>query len=241
MNGVFVLFEKLVYRTENYVNKKLSKFLLGNPDLAYLHIGKNAGSFVKQHNKIINNNYDLKIAACPHRYTLNHIPIDIPYFFSVRSPLERFVSAFNSRRNCGKPKYNNPWVNDEILAFNAFDTANSLAESLFCDNEKGRLAFNAMLSIGHVSEHQYSWFVNKSTLFGSRPPFAILRQEFLSDDFKMMLKKLNISYPLNDFPIIHKSSGPNTLSSLAKDNLSKWFSVDIEFYKFCEDWINQNQ
>ena len=82
--------------------------------LHFLHIGKTGGSAVKE-----------AIAGRPgialheHGARLRDIPQGEPVFFTVREPLARYVSAFNSRLRAGRPRYDVPWSPDEAKAFAA--------------------------------------------------------------------------------------------------------------------------
>ena len=73
-------------------------------------------------------------------------------------------------------------------------------------------------------------------------------KEYLKNDIKIFLKKI---FPKNDYKlkitlnknVSRKNIYPNNeseLSKLAIDNLERWYSNDIYFYKLCEKWIENN-
>ena len=212
----------------------------------YIHIGKTGGSQVKyilRQNS--NKNYDFKVLH--HSLKLLDLPLNQKYFFSIRSPISRFNSAFYYRKNKGLPGVFQDWKAQEEKAFNIFPEPNDLAENLFKDNQLGYEAVSAMLSIPHLCTQQCEWF-EKNAFFDLRPPVHIIRQEYLQHDIEIFLKKI---FPKNDYKLkitldknlSRKNNYPNNgsqLTRLAIKNLEKWYSNDIYFYKLCEEWIINN-
>ena len=191
----------------------------------YLHIGKTAGTtikdFIKKHNEIGEN----KIIAHPHEIVLARIPAEDTYFFSIRDPITRFKSAFYSRKRKGQPRILVEWTKNETVAFQTFEHANDLAEALYEETDLGLKAFNAMQSITHIKSFQYQW-VHSFEYLKRRPPFFILKQETLNEDMKALQVKLGLKdiLPLDDDPVrSHKNSYEKVpaLSEKAVSNLSK--------------------
>ena len=220
--------------------------LLKKKKINYLHIGKTGGSQIKyilEQNK--NKNYDFRVLH--HSVKLLDLPLNEQYFFSIRSPVSRFRSAFYYRKNKGLPGVFQDWKVQEEKAFNLFPNSNDLAENLFKDNHLGYEATSAMLSIPHLSKQQCEWF-EKKAFFDLNPPIHIIRQEHLRSDIEIFFKKIfpKYNYKLRitlNKDISRKNSYPNNepeLSKLAINNLEKWYSNDIYFYKLCEKWIENN-
>ena len=93
----------------------------------FLHLGKTGGTALKEALK--ENAPD--VVKHPHKTKLCDIPTGDKVFFLIREPCSRFVSGFYSRQRSGRPRRDVPWSKGERIAFDAYPTANSLAESLY--------------------------------------------------------------------------------------------------------------
>lgn len=215
-------------------------------DVAFLHIGKTAGSQIKDLANNLNSLQDrFRIVGQKHRTRLSDLPEDLRYFFSIRDPVTRFRSAFYSRKRRGRPRYDNPWSRTEELAFAKFEQANDLAEALSAADDRDKSAFWAMSTIGHVCTQQVDWFHRAGLIFEHRPPVHVVRQEHFRKDFAVLLQRLGSSIRLEDLTVVEASptahvfdySTTPPLSDLAKRNIETWYRRDVEFYRFCCDWI----
>lgn len=219
------------------------------PDIAFLHIGKNAGTQITHIAQYIRAETGIHILSLPHSKRLGNIDLDIPYFFSIRDPFSRFVSAFYSRKRKGQPRFYNEWTAHEALAFKHFAHANDLAEQLFSPGEKGAQAMAAIHSISHTSMQQIDWFTQCGYFLEQRPPLWIIRQEHFNEDIATFLTKAQIDLSVDSLPIssdstvAHKNdySEIPPLSDKAKQNLAKWYARDIAFYDACEAWMEKNK
>lgn len=212
----------------------------------FLHIGKNAGTQLKLICDQINECSEvIRIVKHSHKSKLTDLPEGSRFFFSVRDPIRRFVSGFYSRKRKGQPRIYVEWSEGERAAFTRFEHANDLAEALFEPTPAGVEAFAAMRSIGHVSEHQFSWFGDSGYFLGTRPPVHIVRQERFQSDLDALLRKLGVDFSVaieKDATRSHKNSYENVpdLSEQAVRNLQKWYAIDIEFYRICSDWLESS-
>ncbi|MBE0470642.1 MAG: sulfotransferase family 2 domain-containing protein [Methyloprofundus sp.] len=228
-------------------NDKVNNIVYRRETIEFLHIGKNGGTAIMNLMRQIN-------AECKEPYFFNKnnhsinladIPLNHRYFFSVRSPLSRFSSAFYSRKRKGQPRIYREWRPEEEVAFSNFEHANDLAESLFSEGDIGLKAFSAMRSISHLKKFQYNWFNQIDYMFYERPPIYILRQESLSSDIDILMSKLGISTDLDltsDPLHAHKTdySAIPALSEQAKKNLEKWYEADLFFVNTVNKWCDEN-
>lgn len=209
----------------------------------FLHIGKAAGSQIKQAMVQINEQQSaVTMLAMSHQITLKDIPEPADYFFSVREPISRFRSGFYSRKRRGQPLNNIPWTRYEEQAFATFPHANDLAEALFAPGERGLQALGAMKSIEHTAEDQIDWFVLAGDIFSVRPPVWILRQEHLEADFQTFLERAGVTFKpeLRQDPVgAHRNdySQIPALSERAESNLRRWYAQDFAFYDAVETWL----
>lgn len=225
---------------------------LGLPDLsaqkrvvtlAFLHLGKTAGTQIKLVlDQLAGPEFRTKIYG--HGKTLSDIPDGIPYFFSIRQPVSRFVSGFYERRRQGGAMYPNPWSPFEAVAFGHFEHANDLAEELFSEGKTGRHAREAILSISHTARRQADHFARQGSFLNEKPPVAIVRQEVFERDMRWLLDKFEIELPLESFlarsrPKVRVTdyTGIPELSRRARENIENWYINDMWFYRDCENWI----
>jgi len=206
----------------------------------FLHIGKTGGTAIKYaiKNNLITKKYIIFLH--PHKIRLCDIPKGEKVVFFLRNPTARFISAFYSRKSGGKPRYDVPWSIKESEAFNIFFTPNDLAKNIFSnDLIKRKFAQNAMKNIGHLKASFFYWFNNKK-YFKSRinDILFIGFQESLNEDFEVFKNVLKISENVKlptDKILAHKNlDGLDIhLDKIAKINLLKWYSEDIDFFNYC--------
>lgn len=211
----------------------------------YLHIGKTAGTQIKFLSEKIDRQLDdTRIILHKHHVDFNALPKDDAYFFSIRHPQTRFVSGFYSRKRKGAPRHFSEWSAHEERVFTEFEHANDLAEAL-SNPRKATSALCAMKTILHTAKMQVSWFDGAGYFLDVRPPLHIIRQEHFEKDLASFSAKIGLpSAPeiATDPVKSHKNSyeGIPPLSPLAKENLAKWYDQDVQFYKMCSDWVENN-
>lgn len=218
-------------------------------DIAFLHIGKNAGTQITHLARQIEDSAGVKIINCGHETKLYMLPEGARYFFSIRNPVSRYKSGFYSRKRKGQPRIYNEWTEHEHLAFSRFEHANDLAECLFKNDKQGHEAAQAIESISHTSRHQIDWFQRTGQFLTLTPPLWIIRQEHFDNDFSELLSKSNIELSYSDLQVskdamtTHKNDYTEAaeFSDLAITNLKRWYARDYVFYELCESWMNNNR
>lgn len=206
----------------------------------YLHIGKTAGSQVKQAILQVNAaEPGLHIQALDHDLGLKDLPEGEDYFFSIRDPEKRFRSGFYSRKRRGRPLNDIPWTPGEERAFTSFEHANDLAEALFEEGDRGTEALAAMTAIRHTAQNQIEWFSLVGDIFHTRPPIWVLRQEHLEEDLETFFERAGVdTRPVlrTDRVGAHANdySQVPPLSDLARANLRRWYARDYAFYDAVE-------
>lgn len=172
---------------------------------------------------------------------LRRLPGNADYFFSIRRPETRFVSAFYERKRKGRGG-RNEWSEAERISFEEFEHANDLAEEIFSDSPRGRIARGALNSIQHMRQLQSSWFQSMGHFLTVRPPISIIRQEHFNEDFAFFLRRIGVAeMPVNRVPAdrakVTSYREIPQLSALARANLLKWYEMDTNFYQDCQDWL----
>ncbi|MEL7444654.1 MAG: sulfotransferase family 2 domain-containing protein [Pseudomonadota bacterium] len=211
----------------------------------FLHIGKAAGSQIKQAIAQINGaEKGIHIHALTHDEMLVDVPDEAEYFFSIRDPAARFRSGFYSRKRRGRPLNDIAWTAHEEMAFSTFEHANDLAEALFAGGMRGMQAVAAMKSIRHTAQDQVDWFALVGDIFSVRPPVWVIRQEHFDEDIERFYQRAGIGTrpELKRDP---KGSHANDysdvpdLSERALSNLKRWYSQDYALYEAVETWMEQ--
>ena len=214
----------------------------------FLHIGKCAGTQIKNIINQINEMTKKKnIIAYGHDTFLFDLPKNSRYFFSIRDPINRFVSGFYSRKRKGQPRLYAEWTADEEYAFKIFEDANDLAESLYDAGVVGAQALSAIMSIRHTARHQVEWFSRTGAFLTLNPPIWIVRQEKFNDELNVCLERAGYQHMIDQIKIeydpvnMHSNNykGVPELSEKAKSNLINWYSRDFEFYKMCVNWMSK--
>lgn len=215
----------------------------------YLHIGRNAGTTIKEFNSRVSELTPIKIMSHEHKISLSDIPPKADYFFSIRDPIERFYSAFywrRRRRDEAALSDVDSYSDQERKAFTRFREANDLAENLFADGEVGLNAFAAMQEIKHIMRPQHSWFPTVEEVFVRRPPLAIVRLKKMREDLNFLAAKfqLDLDAIWREREVQHHQNNyadKPPLSPRAIENLKRWYATDFQFYEMANSWIAQNQ
>lgn len=227
--------------------RRIRRSSKGRRVIYFLHIGKAAGSQVKQAmNQINKQRGETRLYPLRHEVQLVQLPEESDYFFSIRLPHSRFRSGFYSRKRMGRPLNDIPWTAAETQAFTTFEHANDLAEALFEPGELGMKALAATKSIMHTGMDQIDWFVLDADIFSHRPPIWVLRQEHFDEDFATFLARAGIDYQpqiKSDKRGAHANdySGIPPLSEKAMDNLRRWYAQDYAFYDAVECWMERER
>ena len=218
-------------------------------DVAFLHIGKNAGTEITLLARDLRSQLDpIRIVSVGHNVKLRDIKTNSRYFFSLRDPVSRFYSGFYSRKFQGKPYYSNPWSAAEEYSFEKFEHANDLAESLSSGSKSQRDAFFAMLSIGHVNTFQSDWFVGVGDFLRIQPPVWIIRQENFNADMCTLLSKLSRDVGprdvLENFST-RRSHGRSyrdfpKISEVGVANIKNWYFRDFLLLEYCNAWMSKD-
>ena len=125
-----------------------------NPEYGFLHIPKCGGTsvvdFVYKINDATVKRPLLFFHSWDMQLILRYFP-NIKISFSIRDPLERVVSGFQSRLRQGRPRYNQPWRVYEATAFSLFNSAETFLDSLLKEDDYSvaatEFALNHILAI----------------------------------------------------------------------------------------------
>jgi hypothetical protein len=200
-----------------------------------LHIGKTGGTALKAalapfaaEGKFVLHGHETRCRDCPPGAGI---------FFVVRHPVDRFVSAFNSRLRRGRPRFDYPWRLRQALVFSLFRSANALAEGLGSRNPLVRLAAGlSMGSIGHL-RRRLSYWIDAGEL-ERNPRLIIGTVETLDADLQSLLAIAGIDgaaeLPID--PVEAHVTPPQfdkSLSRKAVQNLTDYFRSDLILYEAC--------
>jgi hypothetical protein len=200
-----------------------------------LHIGKTGGTALKAalapfaaEGKFVLHGHKTRCRDCPPGSLL---------FFVVRHPVDRFVSAFNSRLRRGRPRFDNPWSLRQAIVFSLFRSPNALAEGLGSRNPLVRLAARlSMRAIGHL-RRRLSYWIDPAEV-EHNPRLIIGTVEMLDSDLRRLLAIAGIeeSAELSTDPVEAHVTPPEfdkSLSAEAVRNLADHFRSDIALYEAC--------
>jgi hypothetical protein len=175
-----------------------------------------------------------------HATRLDEIPQTEKIFFVVRDPVDRFVSAFNSRLRRGRPRYDFAWSESEREIFERFASADELARGLSSEDlARRRSAYTAMTSLPHVRDAYWRWFGNWTNL-QRRERDLLLIQWFpdLTATFPRLCEMLelpgDLSLPTDDVKAHRSPPGSDRhLSENGRHNIAWWYASDAAFIELC--------
>lgn len=203
----------------------------------FLHIGKTGGTAVADALSPVRRSGRFDLQLHTHSAVLADVPRGEFFFFGVRDPVARFVSAFYSRQRRGQPRYLSPWSEGEAAAFAAFRSADGLAAGLTsADSDLRAAAHSAMISIEHVRDNYSRWLTIDELEERRGDLLMILFQERLDGDFADLARMLAVSARLpTDDVRAHRNPAnvDKRLSATALENLRSWYRADFEFIDAC--------
>src|SRR5690348_15858289 len=200
------------------------------PHIHFLHVGKTGGTAIKAALKP----FEHLVQLHDHSVRLSDIPVGDRVFFFLRDPVSRFVSAFNSRLRCGRPRYDFPWSPDEAKAFKRFKSPEELALALSSSNLlKRRSAVAAMRAIKHLSNSYWDWLHDGETMNHRTAHILFIGQPaHLATDFEALCSRLGIRQAVLpvDEVAMHKTSArlDTSLRSKSVETLKAWYANDYD-------------
>ncbi|HEY5011814.1 MAG TPA: sulfotransferase family 2 domain-containing protein [Acidimicrobiia bacterium] len=206
----------------------------------FLHIGKTAGTALKQALRDAPESSDYHVVVHTHGVRMIDVPRGDKFFFVVRDPVDRFVSAFQARQRQDAPRYRNPWTAAEARAFADFSSPGELGLALAGSGAERTAAEFAMHSIEHVRSSYWDWFSSPAAV--RRREHDILWIGFVErldeqiPDLAQRLGLPKLELPTDDVTA-HRSpreSRPD-LPPEARDALVTWYRRDYEFLDVCRD------
>jgi hypothetical protein len=209
----------------------------------FIHLSKTGGSAIKQAIREADQPETRfgKIFLHPHPRTLDELPEDHHVFFTVRDPIARFVSAFNSRLRKGQPKYFREWSKGEREVFQTFESPQALAAGLASPDRGTRAkAIRAMSDIRQLRREMALWLQGPALLKRRRSHIVyIARQETLAEDWEQIKEVLGYSSDLalpSNPKAAHRTdeSFDRGLDAAAIKALTKWYARDYRLLNYCE-------
>jgi hypothetical protein len=209
----------------------------GRPVAHFLHVGKTGGSAIKVALRSAEGSPAFRVVVLGHEIHLAAIPEEDHFFFTVRDPIERYVSGFVSRQRQGQPKFNFPWSEEEVAAFIRFHSPDELAVALTAGGALQREAEAAMRGIVHVRSSYWDWF-GDADYFRSRADHILWvgHQEHL--DLWPLARALGfekLEPPADPRKANRAPLDKPELSDLGRQNLREWYAPDYAFLDLCRE------
>ena len=209
-----------------------------------LHIGKTGGTaanaVLKANNKLGVGEF---VKCYKHRTGLKDVVAEKlceHVMFFIREPVQRYISAFNSRLRQGWPRHHGEWGPGEVVAFGHFKTPNQLAEALSDpDEERRQQALEAMVAIRHLRK-AYQHYLGSVELLEKEKDriYFIASTESFDGDFGLLRSLLGVSpeidLPTDDYGAHRTPDGfEKTVSELGRKNVQEFYKTDYEIYNWC--------
>ena len=178
-----------------------------------------------------------RVVPRQHEIHLDAIPQKDHIFFTVRDPIERYVSGFLSRQRQGQPKFDVPWNDCEAAAFSQFQSPDALAVALTAGGTEQRNAEAAMHGIRHVRSSYWDWFRDPD-YFKGRADHVLWVGHLECLDLTPLASALgfeDLKLPMEPRKANKAPQDKPELSSLARANLRAWYAKDYEFLDLCDE------
>jgi hypothetical protein len=217
--------------------RQLTATAHGRQIVHFLHISKTGGTALKNALQDHLTTKTSTIFLHDHDWTLRQVARGQKAVMFLRHPISRFVSAFYSRRRCGRPRYDVPWNQVETVAFAQFSTPNQLARALSSrESALYAAAHTAMNGIRLMNDSLFKW-VESEEYFAARAADILFVgfQETLAADFNAVKCLLQLPSRL-ELPTDSRSAHKNPpadlrLDEIAISNLLAWYERDIAFFE----------
>ena len=239
-------FKRQVYRRlpdRVKVRRQRAAVADGSPFAHFLHLPKTGGTALRHAIGAVQS-ANHTIMFHPHSVRLRDLPDDDAFFFTVRDPVARFVSAFNSRSREGAPRYATPWTASERAFFTRYSTANQLGLALASSHSGVRRdAERAIRSVRLLRSSYWDWFGSERVL--RRNVHRVLWVGWvptLNADFERLRRVLalpaTVALPADDV-MAHRAPGrmPSPLEARAASAIRMWCSADYEFLALLADLV----
>jgi hypothetical protein len=211
----------------------------------FLHIGKTGGNAIRAALGLRKDRFGPVAAGTVagvrgHHVRLADIPAGDKVIFTLRDPIGRFVSGFNSRMRQGGPVKHRPWTEVEARAFARFKTPNELGLALSSSDPAIRSAAEEALNgIGHVKRHYAHWLQDMAYVRRRADDILFVAMvESLDADFGRIRQILQLpdrcALPQDDL-VRHKTPDhmPTAIDDAARANLREWYAADYVLLEGC--------
>lgn len=221
--------------------------------LHFIHIGKTGGTAVKRALRrarcaywreedapnVLETPYG-RIQLHHHGFGMRDVPAEDYAFFCLRDPIPRFLSAYYSRLNKGRPGHYREWTDAERRVFEAFPTPQRLAEALAgTDGDERSLARYALRTIRHMRPMTRSVGGPLQLRYRLGQVVYVARQETLDTDWEQ-LRSILLLPPAARLPkkperahrrdpSLDTSVGPDAVAALRR-----WYRRDYLLLMYCD-------
>jgi hypothetical protein len=204
----------------------------------FLHVSKTGGTAIRAAIGPHLTTESSAIFLHDHSFRLQDAAPGEKIILFFRDPIDRFTSAFYSRRRCGRPRYDVPWTRGERSAFEHFETANQLGRALSaddpCERERGTMA---MREIGLLRMSYYDWIGSDELLSQRKSDILFIGfQEELKAGFNrlqhLLLLPDHLQLPTDEI-LAHRNplDIEKQIDDIARANLTAWYSRDTALYQ----------
>lgn len=213
-----------------------ARWLCRKPKAHFLHVSKTGGTAARHAIGPYRTAGRFHVVMHPHEVSLADVPAGEKFFFFLRDPASRFVSAFYSRQRQGRPRYYTPWRPEEAEAFARFATPDALARAIGTPEGDA-----AMRGIGLLRDHYRAWLVDRPTFEARRGDLLLAGfQETFDADFARLRELLGLPaavVPPDDDVQAHRNPAglDKRLSPEALERLKEWYREDYEWVELVRE------
>ena len=167
----------------------------GKTYLHFLHIGKTAGTTLKENLMFIGTTHKFRLIFHAHQMPLSKIPEGEKVACFLRHPGERFASGFYHHKREGAPVYHKKNSTSQKMGFLIFPELEDLVEGLFdSDPFRKELAYLTISANEHLARPLTFWFPSIKEIEDRKNDILFIGlQEHFNYDFERLRKLLVIN------------------------------------------------
>ncbi|MEM8754433.1 MAG: sulfotransferase [Pseudomonadota bacterium] len=166
-----------------------------SPEHVFVHIPKTGGSSVERALTLIAKAGGRPPTRFPPMIDLDaaeELAPDARFVCVLRDPLERLISAFNSRLRQGRPRYHSPWRPAEATVFAHYRRVEAFLDGLLSDDPFDvSMADFAFSQIGHLKRGYAFYFGDAEAAARRAERFALIGEMDRMEAFFAELLKLS--------------------------------------------------
>ena len=234
------------FQVKREIRRQRAKGL--NESIVFLHVPKTSGtSFRKFSTKAAAHGYPLPLRIKHHCkfLLLTSVLPNAKIAIIARDPIERYISAFNSRLRGGRPQNNIPWNDKTAIAFSLFNDPIDWIEGLVSADDWTISAARYVRKNVNLIRYDYEfYFGSVETVHQNASRLIVGTMKDYEDFLRRVLIHCDVEFDdvSQHLKTYHKARRPTSelteqLDPVARAKLMEYFADEYEIYNALLDLV----